>query len=248
MDSPTAMMQWFIEIQRWLYGSMSDGMTAADDLSSLSAFMGAAFFFGMVHALMPGHGKSVLVSYHLGRPSRIIEGITTGALLSFTHVGIAVLFVLAGVAVISRSLAAAGRAPAFEVVSAALIVVIGVYLVYRVIRPPSHVHARDGRSLAMATGLVPCPLTTFILTYALAHDRLAIGMAAVVAMLGGVIVTIASFAVTAVYARTRFMTVMDRTEGWRARVSFWAELLGATAVLLLGILMLRQKLTWLPFA
>jgi len=32
------------------------------------------FVFGMVHALMPGHGKSVLVSYHLGRPSRLIEG------------------------------------------------------------------------------------------------------------------------------------------------------------------------------
>ena len=92
------------------------------------------------------------------------------------------------------------------------------------------------------------PLTTFILTYALAHNKLAIGLAAVGAILGGVIVTIASFAVAAVYARTRFMTVMDRTEGWRMRVGFWAELLGAIAVVLLGLLMLRQKLTWLPFA
>lgn len=227
---------------------MWDGLKAANDAAGLPAFMGAAFVFGMVHALMPGHGKSVLVSFHLGRPSRLVDGLATGVLLSLTHVGIAVIFVLAGVAVISRSLAAAGRAPAFEVVSAALIVLIGLYLIFRVIRPPSHVHARDGRTLAVATGLVPCPLTTFILTYALAHNKLAIGMAAVVAMLGGVIVTIASFAVGAVYARDRFMNLMDLTESWRSRVGFWAELLGAIAVLLLGLLMLRDKLSWLSFA
>jgi nickel/cobalt exporter len=227
---------------------MWEGMKAADDLSGLPAFMGAAFFFGMVHALMPGHGKSVLVSYHLGKPTSIVDGFLTGTLLSVTHVGIAVVFVLAGVAVISRSLAAAGRAPAFEVLSAGLIIVIGLFLIYRAVWPPAHVHSRDGRTLAMATGLVPCPLTTFILTYALAHNKLSIGMAAVVAMLGGVIVTIASFAVAAVYARARFMSAMDRTETWRARVGFWAELLGALAVVVLGVLMLREKLPWLSFA
>ena len=56
-------MNWLIEIQRWLYGGMSDGIRATDDVAGLAALMGAAFFFGMVHALMPGHGKSVLVSY-----------------------------------------------------------------------------------------------------------------------------------------------------------------------------------------
>ena len=133
--------------------------------------MGSAFVFGMVHALMPGHGKSVLVSYHLGRPSRKIEGVTTGTLLALTHVGLAVVLVMAGIAVISRSFAQGGRAPEFDESSAALIVLIGVYLVYRAICPLPHTHHRDGRTLAMATGFVPCPLTTFILTYALAQNR-----------------------------------------------------------------------------
>ena len=181
------MMHWLIETQRWLYGAMWDGMKAETDVSVLPAFLGSAFVFGMVHALMPGHGKSVLVSYHLGRPSRKIEGVTTGTLLALTHVGLAVVLVLAGIAVISRSFAQGGRAPDFDESSAALIVLIGVYLVYRAICPLPHTHRRDGRTLAMATGFVPCPLTTFILTYALAQNRLAVGLAAVIAMLGGVI-------------------------------------------------------------
>ena len=234
------MMHWLIEVQHWLYGGMWEGMKATADVSALPAFMGAAFVFGMVHALMPGHGKSVLVSYHLGRPSRLIEGVTTGMLLALTHVGLAVVLVLAGVAVITRSFAQGGRAPAFDVASATLIVLIGAYLVYRAIWPSPHAHHRDGRTLAMATGLVPCPLTTFILTYALVHDELAVGLAAVIAMLGGVIATLVSFAVAAVAARERFMAAVERSEATRQWLGYWLELAGAMAVLVLGIAMLRN--------
>ncbi|MGO4684549.1 hypothetical protein [Hyphomicrobium sp. 2TAF46] len=157
----------------------------------------------------------------------------------------AVVLVLAGVAVISRSLAAGGRAPAFEVMSAAFITMIGAYLLFRAIRPPPDTHARDGRTLALVTGLVPCPLTTFILTYALAHNKLTVGLAAVLAMLGGVIVTLASFAVAAVVARERFMAVLSRTEGLRQRLGYWLELASALAVLVLGLTMFWDRIRWL---
>ena len=236
------MMDWLITIQRWLYGGMSDGMRMTTDMSGLPVLMAGAFLFGMVHALMPGHGKSVLVSYHLGRPSRLAEGVATGTLLAMTHVGMAVVLVLAGVAVISRSVSAGGRAPAFETMSAALITLIGLYLVVRAVWPPPHAHASDGRALAIVTGLIPCPLTTFILTYALAHNILAIGLASVVAMLGGVVVTLTSFAVSAVVARQRLMTVLKRTERLRQSLGTWLELAGAMAVLVLGLVMLWDRL------
>ena len=236
------MMDWLIAIQRWLYGGMSEGMKSTIDLSGLPALMAAGLLFGMVHALTPGHGKSVLVSYHLGRPGRLLDGVVTGTLLALTHVGMAIVLVLAGVAVISRSLAAGGRAPAFEAMSAALITLIGVYLLIRTIWPRAHTHAHDGRALAMVTGLIPCPLTTFILSYALAHNKLAIGLAAVGAMLGGVVVTLVSFAVAAVAARERLIVALRRTEGMRQSLGFWLELAGALAVFVLGMAMLWDRL------
>jgi nickel/cobalt transporter (NicO) family protein len=51
----------------------------------------------------------VLVSYHLGQPAKLREGIANGAILALTHVGLAVVLVLAGFAVISRALAGARR-------------------------------------------------------------------------------------------------------------------------------------------
>ena len=231
-------MDWLIAIQRGLYGGMAEGMRSATDLSGLPTLMAAAFLFGIVHAFMPGHGKSVLVSYHLGRPSRLMEGVATGALLAVTHIGSAVLLVLAGVAVISRSVAAGGRAPAFETASAALIALVGLYLTARVIWPPEHRHARDGKVLAVVAGLVPCPLTTFILTYALARGTLVVGLAAVGGMLAGVIVTLVSFAVAAVVARERLVGLLSRTERLRLRMGWGLELAGAVAVLALGLTML----------
>jgi ABC-type nickel/cobalt efflux system permease component RcnA len=236
------MMETLISVQRWLYGGIGEGMRSTTDLTGLPALMAAAFLFGIVHAFMPGHGKTVLVSYHLGRPGRLLEGVATGTLLAITHVGMAVILVLAGVAVISRSVAAGGRAPAFETASAAFISVIGLYLLARTIWPPRHPRTRDGRMLAVVTGLVPCPLTTFILTYALTKGKLAIGLAAVGGMLAGVIVTLVSFAVAAVAARQRFLALLAGTEKFRQRIGWGLELAGAVAVLALGIAMLGTRL------
>jgi len=239
-------MDWLIAAQHWLYGGMADGLKEARGAGSLAPLIGSAFLFGIVHAFMPGHGKSVLVSYHLGRPGRIADGLVTGSLLALTHVGSAVVLVLAGVAVISRAFASGGRTPAFETASAALIAGIGLFLAARAIWPPRHAHAptraHDGRLLAMATGLVPCPLTTFILSFALARGALAWGLVAVAGMLAGVIVTIAGFAVAAIAARERFAALLDRTGNWRNAFGRALEIASALAVLGLGVVMLWGQL------
>jgi ABC-type nickel/cobalt efflux system permease component RcnA len=121
------MMSWLIELQHLLYGGMAEGLKSAEHVSALPALLASAVLFGALHALMPGHGKSVLVSYHLGQPGRLWDGLLTGIILALTHVGSAVLFIMVGIAVISRSLALGGRAPAFETASAVLIVSIGIF-------------------------------------------------------------------------------------------------------------------------
>src|SRR5215472_8553174 len=122
-------MESLIAIQRWLYASMSSGLAEAVNvgLPSFARIMPLAVIFGAIHALMPGHGKTVLVSYHLGQAGRLRAGFATGAIVALTHVGTAVILVLAGIAVISRAFASGGRTPSFEIASAILISTIGAF-------------------------------------------------------------------------------------------------------------------------
>ena len=76
-------MQALVDIQRWLYRGIGEGLNqvAGGDASIVWIAMATALLFGAAHALMPGHGKIVLVTYHLGKPSKGIAAFTNGAIL-----------------------------------------------------------------------------------------------------------------------------------------------------------------------
>ena len=210
----------------------------------LPPLFAAAFGFGMLHALLPGHGKSVLASYYAG-DGRWRGALASSTILILTHVGSAIVLVLCGFIVLKRTLAGAGRAPALEEASRALIMVIGLWLLWRALRPRAHGHHRSGAVLAIVTGMVPCPLTTFIMTYAAAHGVILAGLTLSATFAAGMMVTVATFPLLAVVLRTRLLPVMARTEAWRRRVGGSLELFSALAVTALGLWPLLQD-RWPP--
>jgi ABC-type nickel/cobalt efflux system permease component RcnA len=235
-------MQTLVSIQHWLYGGMADGLGAVvgGNLGAVLFAMAAAILFGAVHALMPGHGKTVLVSYHLGQPARPVDGFVNGSILALTHVGLAVVLVLAGFAVISRAFAYGGRTPQFETASGILIVLIGAFLLWRSLRSEHDTMGGNGRTLAFVTGMIPCPLTTFILSYALARGIIGAGLLVTAAMTLGMIAAIGGVALAASLARTRFMALLSRTEGLRHRLGRALEVGGSLAVIGFGLLVLLR--------
>jgi len=234
-------MQTFISIQQWLYQGMGQGLgdVAGGSARAVVLAMAAAVLFGALHALMPGHGKAVLVSYHLGRESRPLESFANGAILAVTHVGLAVLLVLAGFAVVSKVFAYGGRTPQFEAASGALVLLIGAFLLWRSLRSEHDVSVKqNGRTLALVTGMIPCPLTTFIMSYALARGILGAGLVVTAAMAIGMIGAIGGVALAASLTRTRFMALLSRTEWARHRLGRALEIGASLAVIGFGLLTL----------
>jgi ABC-type nickel/cobalt efflux system permease component RcnA len=230
-------MTSLIAIQHWLYSGIASGLgqVAAGDSRAVFAAMVAAVLFGAIHALMPGHGKTVLVSYHLGQEAKLRDGLANGAILALTHVGIAVVLVLSGFVVISKVFAFGGRTPEFEAASGVFIALIGGFLLWRSLRGHDHHATIDGKTLALVTGLIPCPLTTFIMTYALAKGMSAAGLTVTAAMTVGMTATIGGLALTAAFARDRFMGLLARTESWRHRVGTMLEVGSSVMVLAFGV-------------
>ena len=87
-------MKDFIALQRWLYEGMASGLSDVADgrFPALAAAMGAAVLFGVLHAVMPGHGKTILFSYHLGQKDSLLSSILNGAILALIDPSLPVAF------------------------------------------------------------------------------------------------------------------------------------------------------------
>jgi len=234
------------EIQRWLYSSATTelrSLASGPDLITLANALGVAVLFGFVHAFMPGHGKVALVSYYLGHSARLLGSVGTSALLILAHVGSAVVLVLAGFTVIRATLGGVGRAPAFELASAMLVIAVGVWLLFRALRH-DHEHPEGNAGLlAFATGLVPCPLTTFIMVYSAANGIVFAGLLITGAMAIGMIATIVLFVGCTILLRDRALRFFERTAGVRARIGRGLEIISAAMIIGFGLWLFATRPT-----
>src|SRR5439155_18393277 len=63
-------------------------------LTALLLGLACAFAYGVFHAVGPGHGKAVLLSYFLSRDAKISRGVLMGAQIAFFHVVSAIVIVV----------------------------------------------------------------------------------------------------------------------------------------------------------
>src|SRR3954454_18395817 len=117
--------------QRWIYLALTGYITGFADTHSwmlLVSVLPLGVVFGAVHALTPGHGKSVLASYLVGSRLAVLRSLIVAGVLALTHVGSAVLLALLAAPLITRTLGGAGRAPVLEKLSWGMLAALGIWL------------------------------------------------------------------------------------------------------------------------
>lgn len=229
------MLDQLILLQRWIYTALSADLVAfaaTRDWMALAAVLPAGVLFGAVHALTPGHGKSILASYLLGSRLGAVRASAVAAALALTHVGSAVLIALAAAPLVTRTLGGVGRAPALELLSRGLLIAIGVWLLLRAWRGRAHPHG-EGLAVGFVAGLVPCPLTLFAMLFALARGVPEAGLIFALAMMFGVLATLAVVALVTIFMRDRLVAFMARHGTSMLRLTRTLD--GVSGVLLIGI-------------
>lgn len=179
------------------------------DRANLAIVFPFGIAFGAVHALTPGHSKTLLASYVAGSDVKVLSGVRVAAILSITHILMSVLIALFALPIIERSLVGAGRAPVLEDLSRGLIAVIGAWMISRALSRDAHMHL-NGAVFGITAGLIPCPLTLFTMTLAIARGIPEAGLAFALAMLIGVALTLSTFAAASALARDGLSHVLER--------------------------------------
>jgi ABC-type nickel/cobalt efflux system permease component RcnA len=100
------------------------------------------FLYGVFHALGPGHGKSVIVGYFLGREAHPLRGIAMASWISLAHVVGAIVIVTIVHFILSQSLASpVDEVDGLRVFSYAAILLIGLGMLWSALRGRGHAHA-----------------------------------------------------------------------------------------------------------
>src|SRR3954452_11999350 len=183
----------------------------------------AAFAFGAVHALSPGHGKTLVAAYLVGSRGTPRHAIFLGLMVTFTHtisvfaLGLVPLY-------LSRFVLPETITPILGAISGITIVWVGGTLLYRrtvgrkLAAPAGGLvhHHGDGRvhthvpeeisvggliALGASGGLVPRPSALVLLLTSVSLGRVAFGLTLLVAFSLGLAVVLSSIGLAVLYAR-----------------------------------------------
>ncbi|TIL73324.1 MAG: ABC transporter permease [Mesorhizobium sp.] len=199
------MFQILVELQRTIYlavGEQIKLLSAGGDWLAFMGFLPMGVVFGAAHALTPGHSKAVLATYLAGSDAKVSRGLLVSIILSFTHVTNAVLIAVLSLPLVSIALGSVGRAPLLEDISRALLGLIGVWMLWRAFSRGHH-HKHEGEAVGAMAGLIPCPLTLFVMTFAMSRGVPGAGMLFAVTMMAGVALTLSCVAVLSILFRQR---------------------------------------------
>jgi len=241
-----------IEFQRQVNAGVAIHMRALETGNSFAAFflgLGVAFLYGMLHALGPGHGKFVIMSYFMGREVYVLRGLVMAVQMAVVHVIAAVVIVWVADILLKTSLGIGlADVPGIRAGSFLIIAAIGVYMLYQAVRGSrghththnhthdhnhhhhhhghSHdhthgaSHATEGGLVALAVGMVPCPGAVLVMLYAIANDMIYPGFLLVAAMSAGIGLTIAILGVATILLRQFATRFIENSGGGVAVVRF----------------------------
>ncbi|MCA1968685.1 MAG: ABC transporter permease [Rhizobium sp.] len=219
------MLAWIIEFQKETYltfGEHVRTLAGGGGATAFLAFLPLGLVLGAVHALMPGHSKLLLATYVAGSSGGMRNALLTAFVLAATHISISVLIVLLSLPVIDYMFGGSGpgSSPLLEHLSRGLIGLIGLWMIWRGMSATRHGHARrKGASFGFVAGLIPCPLTLFVMTYATARGVPALGLVFAVLMLAGVAATLSAVAIAATAFRAAFDKAFNEKENCLGRIS-----------------------------
>ena len=235
----------------------------------LLAGIAVAFWLGAMHALEPGHGKTIVAAYLVGSRGNMKHAALLGATVTFTHT-ISVFLLGIGTLLLSSYIVPEKIIPVLGVVSGISIVLIGGWLFYKRWRAflharahalghhhhhdhghtHTHSHVPQGditlgslMALGASGGLVPCPAAMVLLLSAIAIGRVGLGLVLLLAFSLGLAGVLMAIGMLVIHAKS---WLPESAKGGQHPLLRFAPVASAFVILCVGVLMTAASLRWIP--
>ncbi|MCK4532231.1 hypothetical protein KAU39_00465 [bacterium] len=219
-----------------------------------------SFLYGFIHALGPGHGKTITFSYFLAKQADIKKGIIVGSLIAFLHVFSALVIVLILYLIVQQAylISFENLSRTIKLISYALIALIGLFLLIKafidlgkfidlrkrkknsVLEEDisySKINTKNIIPVAFAVGMIPCPGAVIILLFSISMDVLKVGVISIFSMAMGMAVTISLVGVLTIVSKRGVLKFIAGKSKVRDIFQISTQIFGSLFILFLGIIL-----------
>lgn len=234
------------KLQKDFNALFAEHFRATDENTFFASLMvlGIAFIYGVLHALGPGHGKSLVTLYCLSNKEKTSKAFEMGFMIAIIHALSALLitFFLYFILDALFSQTFNGIVGIMQKISGGIIIGIGFWLIYE--HQKSHRACDSGNRkmfekygrrgplvVAASVGLVPCPGVMTVLLFSIALKKYLLGVLSAMVMSIGMGLAISIVGASAVKVKEK--TGLGR--GWFQTVIGYG---GALMIMLLGVLLI----------
>jgi ABC-type nickel/cobalt efflux system permease component RcnA len=214
--------------------------------------------FGGAHALTPGHGKTLVAAYLVGERGTVWHAIVLGLVTTITHTG-AVLLLAVGLVWLFPDAVPATIQTALGFIGGLLIAGLGFCLLLRRLAGQvdhvhiggiGHTHNPDGTVsvttapgwwglvlLGVSGGIIPCWDAIAMLGFAIAAQRLWLGLPLLIAFSAGLAGVLVAIGIVVVLAKNRLGRNWSDSRLWKA-----LPILSAAVLVAMGLWLCRDSL------
>ena len=227
--------------------------------------LGSAFVWGALHALSPGHGKTMVAGYLVGSRGRPKDAALLGLTVTITHTSavfaLGLITLAASAYVLPEDLY-----PWLGVTSGAMVIAIGLWAIWTRLRRwramraehdhgHHHPHAHGGNShthshaapgapittrsliaLGVSGGIVPCPSALVVLVAAISQHRLGLGLVLILAFSIGLAATLTAVGLAVLHGGRLIQRLRPERRLFGGRVAGVLPALSATLIVVAGSL------------
>ena len=164
------------------------------DFMSGGLFVISAFLLGALHALEPGHGKSVMAVFVMGTDATIKDAILLGLTVVFSHVFVVIALGIVSIFLL-EALNIGTTTNIMSVVGGIILITFGFWIIRKYYHPHHHhEHKIDTKkgvvAIGLSTGLIPCPAALAVLLFSIGNNQLYNGLTYVLIFSAGLAISI----------------------------------------------------------
>ena len=211
-----------------------------------------AFLYGVIHAIGPGHGKLLIISYFTSHKNQWWKGVLMGFQIAFMHIISAIILVSLTDGIAKQAF---GNSPSKEMLTIKLISYFSIALIGFIMVVKTYKHKKDIQKnknynskqnksqwlLSISIGLVPCTGALLFLFYTMSQEMLFTGICIVLSMGMGIAISLSLIGITCILTRKN-ISKLNKTNSVIHKYYKYLSCFGYLLILIIGLSMFIKEI------